>query len=69
VHLVGRVDGDVADRALLLGGDEVDRPDHAAGTADRCDDLGQAAAPGVELEPDRQRVLRLRGEGHRRSIL
>jgi hypothetical protein len=54
-----RVDGDVAQRPPLVGVDEVDGADLAAGAPDRGQDRPERAGAVVELDADRERVLSL----------
>jgi hypothetical protein len=53
----GRVDRDVAQRVRVLDRQKVDRPDGAAGVADRGRHAAEHARPVGDLDPDRERVL------------
>jgi hypothetical protein len=50
---VGRLDRDVAHLRAPVGADEVDRPERAAGVADRLGDARERAGVVREADPDR----------------
>ena len=57
VFLPGGVDDDVAQAVTAFGLDEVHRPDHAAGLADRARDETEDALRVLELDADGQTIL------------
>ncbi len=67
-----RVDGDVAHLLALLDADEVDRPEAAAGVADRTRDVGERAGTVVEVDAkrgaERRGGMRIAHGEHRRRF-